>query len=49
MSNTLRTLDKTLYTATVTAIGGRDGKVTSSDARAHLEEEIQKALDAETK
>jgi len=28
---------------------GRDGKVTSSDARAHLEEEIQKALDAETK
>jgi len=31
MSNTLRTLDKTLYTATVTAIGGRDGKVTSED------------------
>lgn len=28
---------------------GRDGKVTSSDARAHLEEEIQKALDAEKK
>ncbi len=28
---------------------GRDGKVTSSDARSHLEEEIQKALDAETK
>jgi Ohr subfamily peroxiredoxin len=31
MSNTPRILEKTLYTATVTAIGGRDGKVVSDD------------------
>ncbi len=44
MSNTLRTLDKTLYTATVTAIGGRDGKVTSDDKTLELALAMPKGL-----
>jgi Ohr subfamily peroxiredoxin len=36
MSNTPRTLEKTLYTATVTATGGRDGRVLSDDSTLEL-------------
>lgn len=44
MSNTPRILDKTLYTAAATAIGGRDGKVTSDDKTLELSLAVPKGL-----